>query len=176
MAIWALYLGTVVASVGLANGLKSWSLDSLYTLYSKDAAYVSVSKVDEDTFDTIVEIALTDEEVQAMLKKARVGEGTRFINYVLPTEWYVSEIPMNVVEGATGHYSPADYDNKLYKIIFTRAHLITGQQVEGKEIILNTARRTPVVEVWVDLSQQKVTAIKNPPESVKYENIPVPLY
>ncbi len=176
MAILALYLVTVTASVGLANGLNSWSLDSLYALYSKDAAYLSSNKLDEDTLAKIVEIALADEEIQIMLENAKRGTNTRFINYVLPAEWYVSEIPMNVVEGATGHYSPADYERNLYKVIFTRAHLRTDQQVEGKEIILNTAKRTPVVEVWVDLSQYTVIDKKDPPETVMYESIPVPLY
>ncbi|NIO05442.1 MAG: DUF1295 domain-containing protein [Proteobacteria bacterium] len=88
MAIFALYLVTVTASVGLANGLKSWSLDSLYALYSKDAAYISLNKLDEDTFAKIVEIALAEEEIRIMLENAKGGASTRFINYILPTEWY----------------------------------------------------------------------------------------
>ena len=83
---------------------------------------------------------------------------------------------MNTVEGARGHYSPAAYDRNLYKIVFTRADLRTEQDVKGKELILSTIGRTPVVEVWVDLSKNKVVGIKNPPATAKYENVPVPIY
>ncbi len=35
---------------------------------------------------------------------------------------------------------------------------------------------TLIVEVWLDLAQNKVVNVQNPPTNVKYENIPVPIY
>jgi hypothetical protein len=96
---------------------------------------------------------------------------------VLPAELYVSEIPMNPVEGAQGeHFLPRDYDRSSYKIVFTRAEVRPGDEVKGSDILLNTIRRVPVVEVSIDLSQNKVSEINDPPASVAYEGIPVPLY
>ena len=86
------------------------------------------------------------------------------------------EIPMNPVDSGRGHYNPKPYDGSQYKIIFTYAELRAGQDTQGKEILLNVVRRVPVVEVWIDLSHQQVTDIKDPPETIKYENIPVPVY
>ena len=83
---------------------------------------------------------------------------------------------MNTIEGARGHYHPSDYDKNLYKIVFTRAELRTDQEVEGKEILFNTLKRVPLVEVSVNVPQNRIVDIKSPPETVKYENIPVPLY
>jgi len=177
LAIMVLYVVISVAAIGLANGLKNWSLNSLYAFYSKDAVYVSVAKVEADTLKQIVDIALITPGVQARLKSDQGGADTKFINYVLPSEWYFSEIPMNPVKGATrGHYSPTEYNKNLYKIIFTRAELRTDQEPERREIILKAVRRVPVIEISIDMPQKKVVDIKNPPAKIKYENIPVPLY
>jgi hypothetical protein len=50
------------------------------------------------------------------------------------------------------------------------------QNAQGKEILLNAAIRTPVVEVRVDLAQNKVVGIDNPPAHIRYEGIPVAVY
>ena len=171
-----LYVITVVVAVGLANGLQSLALNSLYAVYTRDAAYISVASVENNRLEHIVETALASSEVKVKLENIQEGAGTKFINYILPSEWHVSEIPMNPVEGNDGHHFPADYDKNLYRIVFTRAELRTDQEVEGKEIILNTVKRVPVGEVVVDLSQNQIVEIKDPPETIKYEGIPVPLY
>lgn len=176
LAILTLYVVTVVVAIGLANGLQSLALNSLYALYTKDAAYISVSNMEKTTLDHIVETALASSDVQARLKNAQDEISTKFINYVLPAEWHVSEIPMNPVEGAHGHHYPADYDKNLYRIVFTQAELRTDQELEGKDILLNTVKRVPVGEAVVDLSQGQVVEIKEPPATIKYEGIPVPLY
>jgi protein-S-isoprenylcysteine O-methyltransferase Ste14 len=177
LAIIAFYIVASVAAVGLANGLKSWSLNSLYALYSEDAAFISVTEVDERTLEHLVATALADPEVRARLEQNGSGANTKFINYVLPAELYVSEIPMNPVEGAQGeHFLPRDYDRSSYKIVFTRAEVRSGDEVKGSDILLNTIQRVPVVEVSIDLSQNKVSEINDPPASVAYEGIPVPLY
>ena len=135
LSIAALYVLTVLVSLGLARGLQSLALDSLYALYSKDSAYISVSKIKPETIEKLVAIALANEDVQTKLNDAKDSTNTKFLNYVLPAEWYVSEIPTNVVEG-----------------------------------------RMPIIEVWLDLSQSKVNNVQNPPATVKYENVPVPVY
>jgi hypothetical protein len=53
---------------------------------------------------------------------------------------------------------------------------LVNRDFQGKDIILHTAMKTPVVEVWVDLETKKVVAIKNPPQKINYQNIPVPVY
>lgn len=176
LSILALYILAIVISIGLAIGLQSLTLESLYAFYSKDSAYISVNKIEPDTLEKLAEIALTNEEVQARLENIPDRANAKFINYVLPAEWHVSEIPMNEVPGGGGHHFPADYDQNLYKIVFTKADLRTNQAIEGKELLLNTVKRTPIVEVWLDLAQSKVIDIQNPPTTIKYENVPVPIY
>lgn len=177
LTIMMLYVVTSVVAIGLANGLKVWSLNSLYAIYSNDAVYISVVKMEKDNLGRIFKTALSNYEVQTRLEKDSDGASIKSINYVLPAKLYVSEIPMNPVEGAGNeHYLPMDYNKNFYKIVFTRAELRTHHEVIGKEILLNTVKTVPVLEVRIDLSQNRVTEIKNPPVITKYENIPVPLY
>ena len=139
-------------------------------------AVISTFPKEPDTLEKLAEIALANREVQARIENIPDRANAKFINYVLPVEWHVSEIPMNEVQGGGGHHFPADYDKNLYKIVFTKAELRTNQDVAGKDLLLNTVKRTPIVEVWLDLSQGKVFDIKNPPPTIKYENVPVPIY
>lgn len=171
-AILALYVLTSVVAIGLALGVQRMALNSLYALYTPDAAYISVNKAETAQLQQIVDLALSAPDIQQKLSAAAHA---KFINYVLPAEWNVSEIPMNTV-GAGGHLNPATYDRNLYRIVFTRAELRNEQAVEGQNILLNTAKRIPLGEVVVDLAQHAVVETKNPPEHIKFENVPVPLY
>lgn len=176
LAILMLYLVISVSAIGLANGLRNWSLNSLYALYSQDAVYVSIKKVEANTLKQIVKIALANPEVHTRLA---IGGNAKYLNYIMPAELDVSEIPMNPIAGKHQHHflrPPGDYHAKPYKIVFTRAEQRTNRKVEGRGILLNTVKRVPLLEVQIDLIQNQVTEIKNPPANIKYENIPVPLY
>ncbi len=174
--LFGLYALTLLIAIGLASGLQNWSLNSLYALYTKDAAYISVGALEKSNIEAIVDTALASPEVQNRLSNSSEGSDAKFLNYILPTEWHVSEIPMNPVEGGSGHHFPTTYDENSYKIVFTRTKLRTEYSVEGKEIITNTVTRIPVLEVWIDLAQKQVTEIKNAPDTINYEGIPVPVY
>ncbi|MFH1562741.1 MAG: hypothetical protein ABIF11_04890 [Nitrospirota bacterium] len=86
---------------------------------------------------------------------------------------------MNPIAGKHQHHflrPQGDYHAKPYKIIFTKAEQRTNHKVEERKILLNTVKRVPLLEVQIDLSQNQVTEIKNPPTKIMYDNIPVPLY
>jgi protein-S-isoprenylcysteine O-methyltransferase Ste14 len=177
LSILVVYMVTCIAAIALANGLRTWSLNNLYTIDTAGAVYLSLSKADPNTLKQIIDIALSNPDVSGRIKSEKESNDLKFINYIMPAEWYVSEIPMNPVEGTRGgHFHPARYDRMLYKIIFTRAELRAGQAGEGKGILLNTKKRWPVVEVVVDLSQERVSRIMGPPTTIKYENVPVPVF
>lgn len=177
LAIILFYVVTSAAAIGWATGLESWSLNSLYGLYFKDAAYISVIKVEENTLKQIVNIASANAEVQMRLATDSIEPGAKFINYVLPVELYVSEIPMKKDEGVEGHhFLPKNYSGSLFKIIFTKAETRTKQKVEGKAILLNTLKQVPVLEVRIDLIQNRIMEILNPSTEMNYENIPMPVY
>lgn len=174
LTIATLYVVTVLTAIGLAHGIQSLTLDSLYGVYTRDSATISVGQIETEKLEQILQIVMANEEVQGRL--TTIPDNTKFVNYVLPTAWYVAEAPMEPVPGARGHYTPQDYDENLYKVIFVQVDLRMNQAAEGKEILLNTIGRTPIAEVWVDLSQEDVVSIKTPSVTANYEDVQVPIY
>ena len=134
--------------------------------------------MDSETMNKLINRALSNKEVQTRLNKSETRPNAKYLNYILPANAYVSEIPMNESEEVYGnHFLRSRPSNQnLYKIIFTRVRLTGNQNLEGKEILLNVVGRTPIMEVWVDVFQAKVMEIKDPPEAIQYENVPVPVF
>jgi hypothetical protein len=117
-----------------------------------------------------VKTALEDPDVRRRLDAA--GRPAAFLNYALPAEWAVPEIPMT--GRGRGHHHLADYDRGAYRLVFTLAELT--RPARGSEILLHTASRTPLVEVRLDARRGIVVGIDPPAASVPYEGIPVPVF
>jgi protein-S-isoprenylcysteine O-methyltransferase Ste14 len=177
LTIMILYLAVVGGALAAASTLGNWTQNSLYALYAEDAVYLSVDKIDDDVLRQITSIALTDPEVRSRLEVNGDGTRVKFINYVLPAKWNIPEIPLNPIVGVQGHYTPEGYDKNLYKIVFTRAEFSKSNiNPEGREILSKALSREPVAEAWVDISNGQIIEVKNPPVSMMYEGIPVPMY
>lgn len=176
LTLVALYILTLSAGLGIARGLHNLTMNSFYGFYTANSAYVSVSSIEQDKLKTIIKIASAEGEVKARLEKAGISQNTKYLNYVLPVEWYVPEIPMNGINGRVSHRYPSNFDENMYKIIFNKADMRNNQDVSGKDIIPNVAKREPVVEVWIDTAEQKVIKILEMPEIIRYKDIPVAIY
>ncbi|MEW6186436.1 MAG: isoprenylcysteine carboxylmethyltransferase family protein [Thermodesulfobacteriota bacterium] len=160
-----------------ANGLKSWSVNSLYGLFYDNQAFISVAKIETATTEELVRIVFNNPDVKKRIEIETQSRQQKFINYILPAQWYVSEIPMNRVEGAVGgHYHPKGYNQNLQRIVFTRAELRPGTVAKGRDILLHTVRNEPLLEVVVDLGRNRVVGYQDPPARRKYDGIPVPLF
>lgn len=166
------YVLTLAAFFLAAYGLNCLTVDSLYTAYAPDGVTVSLCRLDGDTIEKAVAIAKADPAVAAAQKQADAPE----LNYILPTEWFAAEIPMNGVEYRSGHKSNPDYDTSKYKIIFMNATLAANAGEDPKDILWKTATIRPMVEVWVDLKEERVTDIMPMPDTIKYEGIPEAIY
>jgi hypothetical protein len=166
-----------MCSLGAASVLGNWTQDSLYTHYSKDSVFLAVDRIDEDVLTQVSSIALASPEVRSRLEVEGYGSSARFINYVLPAEWNVPEIPLNLIECSPGHYTLESYNKNLYKIAFTRAEFSeSNQNAEGMDILSEALRRVPIAEAWIDLSSGRVIEVKSPPSYVRNEGVPVPIY
>ena len=176
LTILVIYSLVIVGAIGGANGLKSYSVENLYSLYSHNSTTISIAKIERDTLKKVIEIALSEKEVQKRLMAVKGGSEPKFLNYVMPSEWYFSDIPMNMPEGIHGHHHPDHYNTNLYKIIFNQAELKTHIEVEGKALILNTVKRHPIIEVTVDVAQHRATTVENPTANVIWGDIPTPLF
>ena len=172
-ALAALYVVLLATAVAGARVLESHSLDSLYAYATADSVTISAVRVSPQVLRAVVTTALSHEDVRRRLNKA--GPGTLYLNYLLPAQWFISEVPMNIPEG-TCDSQPTSYDRRLYKIVFTRADL-RGVRAEGvRGFIRAVSKRTPLVEAWVDMAGPRVIEVKEPPVGTRYGNTPVALY
>lgn len=175
--ILTIYVFVILFALNIAKSLKDYSIEKIYKVYSVDSATISLVSIDHNKFDKVLEIALSDPEVQNRLNNAKKGLKTKFLNYLLPSEWYFADIPMDKPEEKVfDHHQPKNYNGYSYKIIFNRVKLRTNKDVYEDQIILNTIKRYPVAEVEIDLLQNKVVGIKNPPANVYWGDIPMPLF
>jgi hypothetical protein len=130
--------------------------------------------MDPRALSRLVVLASSDPELRARLASAAPGT-SRFINYVLPADWYVPEIPMSAPPGADCHHTPKPSDPNRYRIVFTRAELGSHADSLGPEILLFAERRTPVVEAWFDLRQGRLERLADAPTEIPYAGVPMPV-
>ena len=169
-----MYLLALAVTFSAAKGVTAYSVNSLYAVYTENSATISVGEIDADKLAEIIHIALSDNDVESRIDREN-GEA-KFLNYVLPAEWYAAEVPMNGVEYKAGHRSPSDYDDTQYKIIFTIAEIRENTEAIGKEILTKVLTREPLIEVWIDLKEQSVIQILELPDHYKYQGIPVAVF
>jgi protein-S-isoprenylcysteine O-methyltransferase Ste14 len=164
-----------ISAFYIAIGLKSLSLESLYTYTTYNAVYISVHKLDEIQIKKIRDIALYDDEVKRKLSD--LGFNPRLLNYVVPADWYISEIPMHVTESDPQHFlRTTGYAKNTYKIIFAEPVFSCNCFISGKKIISSARTIKPVMEVWLDKTLETVIDIKQPPTDDRYENVPLPVF
>jgi protein-S-isoprenylcysteine O-methyltransferase Ste14 len=169
-AVAALYLASLGAAAGAAHLVRSWAIAQLYAVFRDDAAFVSVSRIEPALLERLVAVALEHPDVRRRLEAA--GRPAAFLNYALPAEWAVPEIPM--ARRGRGHHNPQSYDRSAYRIVFTRADLT--RPARGAGILLHTAARTPLFEVRLDARAGTVVGIDPAVAKVRYAGIPVPVF
>lgn len=168
------YLITLGVFYLAAFGLNKLTLRSLYSVSDASGVTVSLCKLESETMENIINIAKSDEHVRSYLPSDE--ENDLLLNYVLPTEWFAAEIPMNGIEYRSGHKSPDDYDTGKYKVIFIKPSFLPDDDPAVSDILTKTTGITPLVEVWVDVKEGKVIDIKEIPDTIKYEGIPEAIY
>ena len=174
IAMICTYLFATAAILGIANGLNRMTIESLYSTHTENAVTVALCGISDENIEKAVSLVLSDETVQS--KIGGFDSNAKFLNYILPAEWYAAEIPMNKIEHVRGHYSPAAYNRDLFKIIITKAYLRDGVTAAGKGILTSVYLREPIVEVWVNFSDRAVVKILDMPEEIMFRGIPVSVF
>ena len=175
--IFLLYLTALTAAVSAAFGLRNYAITKLSACYSTDATTISVASMESDELEKTLQIALSNSDVQTRLQAARHGKHETYLNYVVPLDWYLPDLPLeNIPAGISGHHQPEAFNRDRYKILFTKARLRTDKPVSGADIIKNTVARIPVVLVKIDKAKSEVIGIETPPPHVRWGDIPTPLF
>ena len=170
---WVLSYATVLAlALVAAFGLRILTTNAMYTLPTDEGVYLSVVEIGDGDLAAVAEIARS-----AAQAKAALSGKEHLLNYVVPTEMYISEIPMHLPPGeAFGHIVPSDRDPARYKVIFTRAVFSDEGLPAGGDVLWNAINKVPLVEVHVDLRTQAVTAVFPPPAKPFYGGRQVPVF
>lgn len=159
-----------------ARMVQSYSVNSLYTWTTPHEVYLSVGALDDREFQELIGIAKSDSEVTEALAMYETS-GNRFINYVMPTDLYISEVAMHIPEGKTpSHRPPHLEDQSRYKIIFTLAEFGPYAPVEGVEILKQAYNKSSFLEVWIDRSAGQVEQVRDVPVKNIYDGMPVPIF
>jgi protein-S-isoprenylcysteine O-methyltransferase Ste14 len=174
MILASIYLAVLLISIGLAKGLQILSINSLYSVYTENSADISVCELSDKKINSIMEIIRSDSKVVSILSD--FDESTQYVNYILPTEWFAAEIPMNGLKLGQGHLSPGDYDTNLFKVIITKVIIKGNNVVPSTNFLNNIYRRDAIAEIWINFSEQKVTQILDMPENIRYDGVPVAVY
>ena len=170
---WALtYAIALGLALSAALGLRVLSMNALHTYQADEGVYLSVVEIADEDLAAVAAIARSAPEVQAALSGKE-----HLLNYVVPTQMYISEIPMYLPPGKTfGHSVPSDRNPALYKVIFTEAVFGGEGLPAGGDILWNAVNKIPLVEAHVDLNSKAVTTLLLPPTEPFYGNRQVPLF
>ncbi|TVQ08752.1 MAG: isoprenylcysteine carboxylmethyltransferase family protein [Balneolaceae bacterium] len=172
----ALYAVLLFFSFITAGMVHSHSVNSVYTWLTPGEVYLSVGRLEPAAFEELIQTARADSSVSARLQ-GHQHPANRFINYVMPTDLYISEVPMYIPEGQTpSHRSPHREDQTRYKIIFSIADFGPREPSDGLHIVRRAIQKTPVLEVWIDRIAGRVEKILDPQTDPFYEGMPVPVF
>ena len=165
----------LVTGTLIALSLRQHAIASLYTLQDKQGTYLSVTRLSDKELSHISAIARTHQETGVAL--STLNESDRFIAYVLPTQMYISEIPMMLPEGQIfGHSIPESLNYDRYKVIYTRAEFPIDGLPETENILYHALNKHPLIEVHINLSTEAVEHVFQPPEQNFYPDVQVPVF
>lgn len=163
---------TAIATIG-AFGIRSVAIESLYKIETDNGIFLSVSRIGEDDLGKLAHITMTDPDVRMAINAAN-ADG-QLLAYVLPTQMYVSEIPMHLPAGKIfGHTIPGDADPSLWKVVLTKAEFAAGDK--GSNILEEAVNKSPSIELHVDLKEDRIFRRFPPPATPFYNGRQVPIF
>ncbi len=170
-------LGTAVAGGFI---LRNYSISTLSALYGNDAATISTYSMGAEDLEKIMSIAGGHPEVKRRLNDAGYGSGKKLLNYILPLEWVIPDLPLDPAHiSIRDHNQSMDIGGDTFKVLFTAARLKEGvrdNEPQGVDIIKETAGRVPIIVVKLNKETGDILALETPPPHVLWGDIPTPLF
>jgi len=170
-----IYALSILGSIYIAKGIKNASISQLHSSYTNNSVNISILKQSEAEIKELMSLAESNFSVDSLINSKIRNE--KMINYLLPADMYISEIPMERPDVETCHVYSNEYNSKLYKLVYTTASIKekTGQ-VSGSEILIKSLSTIPLLEVWIDLTKKQILKIIPLSGTQRYENIPEPVF
>jgi protein-S-isoprenylcysteine O-methyltransferase Ste14 len=175
---FCVYVTTVVAAVLFAFGLRDYAFAHLCASFTDNVAVLSPALLSKHELDSAFGLASSNTNVRQRLDE--VGRGAKLIVYVLPSDWYLADLPMESLSVADwrrlgGHHTPANFDRQSYKVLFTRALSYTPD-ARGRDIVKHAYGRDALFLVRVNTDTRHVSGLEAPAPHVLWGNIPTPMF
>ena len=171
---FTIYAVVIGAAVAVGHQLREYSLSCVSSLYTENMAVLSPAVLTSEELSTALHVAMADDRVQERLSAA--GRAVRLLVYVVPMEWNLPDLPLEVPRGGGGgHHMPGDFDRRLYKVLFSKVRT-HDQTASGREIVTKSYGLDPVILARVNTEANQTTGIETPPAHVRWGDIPTPLF
>ena len=173
----SIYILALLISVTLAVLLRNYSLSTISTYATENSVTVSTAKMNKNKIEKILKAAESVPEVKKRLLDSGYYNGEKFLNYILPLEWILADIPLEPIpEGTHGHIQPENYNRDEFKVLFTVAGFSSGSEYAGMDILKKAVERKPVIVAKINVESGEVIGIDTPPAHVAWGDIPTPLF
>ncbi len=170
------YALVTTIAIMAAIGIEMLSIRHLYSYSDSEGTWLSIYKTEEIEFKKLSGLIQSSGTIDSLIMHKAAGKN-ELINYVLPAEMYISEIPMIKPDGEACHVEAGQYDHSNTKIIITKGiHGKAGRILKNNRLVQHTLTLQPITEVWVDTKSFTISKIIDLPESERYSNIPEPVF
>lgn len=167
----------ILLAIGAGMSLRNYALSRSAIFYANDAATIATTLMSTAEMEKTLQLALAPAEVQNKLTQAGYGAGAKLLNYIVPLNWFLPDLPLEKSpEGMQGHHQPKPFNRDEYKVLFTKAQLLTTTPIADADIIKNTVGREALIVVKINKASGEILGIEQPPAHVRWGNIPTPLF
>jgi len=165
--------GTLVAGFGLRN----FSVSQISKLVAPHAVTISVVPMKSDVLSKIEQMTQDQEEIQERLGHFGYNKDEKFLNYVVPLEWIIPDLPLDPDEiSIQGHHQPDDFNQYEFKVLFAKVVSPSLKGAYGVDILKKTRKILPVLVVKLNIVNEEILGIEVPPEDVLWGDILAPLF
>jgi protein-S-isoprenylcysteine O-methyltransferase Ste14 len=169
-----IYIIVLASALAAARALETATLRSLYMRQIHDVMFVSVNAIDEKVLDAIVDTTMKSAEAMGRVSASLSDPTSAVVAYIVPDGRYISEIPMHWPDGALSFHWLKHYEGSRYGVIFTRMDRVAD--ASGIDVLGQSRFREPLMEVWLDVHEKRISRILEPLPEQRYDGVPVPAY
>jgi len=170
-----LFAAVLTASLTSARLIRAYSVGELFHIVGEDYVAVSLVGMDESDLRRVVALAMAEPSMNRILIEARYDPHSRFVTYIVPEGFYVSEIPMNEPPNASCHPGRKPDAGSAFVVVLAKAVGTRGDE-RGRAILDAATGLYGLAEVNVDLKSCHVATVTKAPSKLRYGGLPEPTF
>lgn len=174
LLVYALVLGSSLLG---GFGLRNYSVSQISNLTAPQSVTMSVVPMKSDILGKIIRMITDQQDIQKRLDNSGFKNGEKFLNYVVPLEWIIPDLPLDPDNiSMQGHYQPEEYDPNEFKVLFAKVVSPSLDSVNGIDILKQARKILPVLVVKMNIKKEEILGVEIPPETVLWGDILAPLF